>query len=248
MPTPTPEQQRRARIFGVLFALTFVSAIAGLLLYDPVLNDADYIVGDGADTRVQLGALCEIVLAITNIGTAVVLWPIVKRQSETLALGYVASRLVESVIIVVGLISLLSVVTLREDFAGAGGDAGSLTIAGASLVAIHDWTFLLGPGFCVGVNDLLLGYLFYRSGLVPRWMAMFGLVGGPLIFASCIAVLFGAYEQTGTHFLFSIPAIVFEASITIYTIVKGFRPSPILDDTRYTGAGAGSASAALAGR
>jgi Domain of unknown function (DUF4386) len=242
---PSPEQQKRARIFGVLFALTFVTSIAGLLLYDPVLNDADYILGDGADTRVQLGALCEIFLAIANIGTAVVLWPIVKRQSETLALSYVASRVVESTIIVVGLISLLSVVTLREDFAGAGADAGSLTVAGESLVAIHDWTFLLGPGFGVGVNGLLLGYLFYRSGLVPRWMAMFGLVGGPLIFASAIAVLFGAYEQDGVHFLFSIPEIVFEASIAIYTIVKGFRPSPILDDARYAGVGASSASAAL---
>ena len=172
MAMPSPEQQQRARIFGVLFAATFVTSIAGLLLYDPVLNDADYILGDGADTRIQLGALCEILLAITNIGTAVVLWPIVRRQSETLALSYVASRVVESIIIVVGLISLLSVVTLREDFAGAGADAGSLTVAGESLVAIHDWTFLLGPGFGVGVNGLLLGYLFYRSGLVPRWMAM----------------------------------------------------------------------------
>jgi hypothetical protein len=103
------------------------------------------------------------------IGTAVVLWPIVRRQSETLALSYVASRVVESVVIVVGLVSLLSVVTLREDFAGSGADAGTLTVAGKSLVAIHDWTFLLGPGFCVDVNGLLLlGYLFYRSGLVPR--------------------------------------------------------------------------------
>jgi hypothetical protein len=175
-----------------------------------------------------------------------VLWPIVKRQSETLALSYVASRVVESPVITVGLISLLSVVTLREDFAGAGADAGSLTIAGESLVAIHDWTFLLGPGFCVGVNGLLLGYLFYRSGLVPRQIAMLGLIGGPLIFASSIAVLFGAYEQTGgPHFLLSIPEIAFEASITIYTIVKGFRPSPILDDTRYTGV-EGSSSPAVA--
>jgi len=232
MTIPSPEQQRRARIFGVLFALTFVTSIAGLLLYDPVLNDADFILGDGAVTRVQLGALCEIFLAITNIGTAIVLYPIARRQSETLALSYVASRVVESIIIVVGLISLLSVVTLREDFAGAGADAGSLTVAGETLVAIHDWTFLLGPGFCVGVNGLLLGYLFYRSGLVPRWMAMFGLVGGPLIFASAIAVLFDVYEQDGAHFLFSIPEIVFELSITIFTIVKGFRPSPILDDSR----------------
>ena len=246
MSTPSPEQQRRARIFGVLFAGTFITSIAGLLLYDPVLNDADYILGDGADTRVQLGALCEIFLAITNIGTAVVIWPIVRRQSETLALSFVASRIVESVIILVGVISVLSIVTLREDFAGGGADAGSLTVAGESLVAIKDLTFLLGPGFCVGVNGLVLGYLFYRSGLVPRWMAMFGLVGGPMIFASCIAVLFGAYEQDGAHFLFAIPEIIFELSITIYTISKGFRPSPILDDNRYARAGEGSGSAALA--
>jgi Domain of unknown function (DUF4386) len=235
MPSPTPEQQQRARIFGVLFALTFITAIAARILYDPILDDAEYILGDAAETRIQLGALFEIFLAITNIGTAVVLWPIVRRQSETIALSYVASRVVESVIIVVGLISLLSVLTLQEDFAAAGADAGSLTIAGQSLVAIHDYTFLLGPGFCVGVNGLLLGYLFYKSGLVPRWMAMFGLVGGPLIFASAIAVLFGAYEQDGAHFFFSIPEIVFEFSITVYTIVKGFRPSPILDDARYSG-------------
>ena len=246
MSTPTPAQQRRARIFGVLFAGTFITSIAGLLLYDPVLNDTDYILGDGAATRVQLGALFEVFLAITNIGTAVVIWPIVRRQSETLALSFVASRMVESVIILVGVISVLSIVTLREDFAAGGADAGSLTVAGESLVAIKDLTFLLGPGFCVGVNGLLLGYLFYRSGLVPRWMAVFGLVGGPLIFASAIAVLFGAYEQDGAHFLFSIPEIAFELSITIYTIVKGFKPSPILDDTRYAGAGEGSGSAALA--
>jgi hypothetical protein len=233
MPAPSPEQQRRARTFGVFFALTFVTSIAGLILYAPVLNNADYILGDGAVTRVQLGALCEIFLAISNIGTAVVLWPIARRQSETVALGFVASRVVESIVIVVGLMSLLTVVTLRDDLAGAGANAGSLTVAGDSLVALHDWTFLLGPGFCVGVNGLLLGYLFYRSGLVPRWMSMFGLVGGPLIFASAIAVLFGAYEQDGAHFLFAIPEIVFELSITIFTIVRGFRPSPILDDTRY---------------
>jgi Domain of unknown function (DUF4386) len=236
MPTPSPEQQRRARIFGVLFALTIVTSIAGLLLYDPVLNDADYILGDGADTRVQLGALCEVFLAITNIGTAVVIWPIVRRQSETLALGYVASRVVESTIIVVGLISLLSVVTLREDLAGTGADAGSLSITGESLVAIHDMTFLLGPSFAVGVNGIVLGYLFYRSGLVPPQLAIFGLIGGPLIFASSIAILFGAYEQTGgVGFLFALPEIVFEVGITIYTIWKGFRPSPILDDALYAG-------------
>ena len=238
MPAPSPQDQRNARVFGVLFALTFVTSIAGLLLYDPVLNDADYILGAGADTRVQLGALFEIFLAITNIGTAVVIWPYVRRQNETLALGFVASRVVESTVIVVGLISLLSVVSLREDFAGAGADAGSLTAVGQSLVAVHDMTFLLGPGFCVGVNGILLGYLFLKSGLVPRQIAMFGVVGGPLIFASSIAVLFGVYEQDGLHFLFAIPEIVFEVSITVYTILKGFRPSHIFaTDSRSKAAG-----------
>jgi hypothetical protein len=138
-------------------------------------------------------------------------------------------------------------VTLREDFAGAGGDAGSLTVTGESLVAIHDWTFLLGPGFCVGMNGLLLGYLMYRSGLVPRRIATLGLIGGPVIFASSIAVLFGAYEQTeGAHFILSLPELAFEASVAIYLIVKGFKPSPILDDTRYRGVGEGvSVSPAL---
>ncbi len=227
----SPEQRQRALIFGALFALTFITSIAGLLLYGPVLDGSDYILDGGADTQVQLGALAELFLVITNIATAIVLWPIVRRQSETIALSYVASRIVESVIIAVGLISILSVVTLRGDLGG--GDAESLTIAGQTLLAIHDWTFLLGPGFCVGMNGLLLGYLFYKSGLVPRWIARFGLIGGPMIFASSIAVLFGVYEQDGAHFLFSTPEIVFEFSLTIYTLVKGFSPSPILDDSKY---------------
>ena len=165
--------------FGALFALTIVTAIAGLILYDPVLNDADYVLGDGSDTRVQAGALAEIFLVITNIGTAIVIFPIVRRQSETLALTYIASRIVESVVIAVGLISLLSVVTLREEFAGGGADAESLTVAGEALVAIHDFTFLLGPGFCVGVNGLVLGYLFYKSGLVPRQLRSSGSLAVP---------------------------------------------------------------------
>jgi hypothetical protein len=137
-------------------------------------------------------------------------------------------------------------VTLREEFAGAGADAGSLTVAGESLVAVHDWTFLLGPGFCVGVNGLLLGYLMYRSGLVPPRIAVLGLIGGPVIFASSIAVLFGAYEQTeGAHFILSLPELAFEALIAIYLIVKGFKPSRILDDTRYTGVDQGAARPAL---
>jgi hypothetical protein len=125
-----------------------------LILYDPVLNDADYIVGAGADMRVRLGAFCEVILIIANVGTAVVLFPILRRQSEVLALGWVTARLVECTFIAVGILTVLAVVTLRQEAAGA--DAGSLVTVGESLVAIHDWTFLLGPGFVVGVGNGLM--------------------------------------------------------------------------------------------
>jgi hypothetical protein len=226
-------------------ASTFLTSIpAALILYDPVLNNTHYILGAGDDTRVTLGALLEIFLMIGNVGTAVVMFPILRRYSETLSLSYVASRTIEATIIGVGAISLLSVVTLRDDI-GAGGT--SLNIAGRTLVAIHDWTFLLGPGFCVGVNGILLGWLMYRTGLMPPRLAMLGVIGGPLIFLSSIAVLFGVYEQDGLHALFSIPEGAFEAAFAIYLIVKGFRPSAILDDSRYPGAGAGALSPAAAG-
>ncbi len=212
-------------------ASTFVTSIlAALILYTPILDQTDYILGAGGDdTRVTLGALMEIFLMIGNVGTAVVMFPILKRYSERLALSYVASRTIESTIIGVGAISLLSILTLREDLAGSiGADGASLETAGRSLVAIHDWTFLLGPGFCVGVNGLLLGWMMYRTGLMPPRLALLGVFGGPLIFLSAIAVLLGAYEQDGAHALFSLPEAAFEASFAIYLIVKGFRPSRVL--------------------
>jgi hypothetical protein len=224
--------RRTARWAGIWFIITFVASIpAALILYTPVLDDANYIVGTGADTRIFLGAFLEIILAIANIATAVVLFPIVKRQSETVALGYVSTRILESTVIVVGLISLLSVVTLRQDFAAAAsGDSTLYVTIGKSLVAIHDWTFLLGPAFCAGLgNGILLGYLMYRSGLVPRPMAVLGMIGGTLAFATATAVLFGAYDQvSGTNFLFTLPEIVWEAFFGIYLTFWGFRQSPIL--------------------
>jgi hypothetical protein len=214
---------------------------------DPVLNDPGYIVGGGADTRVFLGASLELLLIIANIGTALALFPVLKRQSEGLALGYVTARVFECTFIAVGIISLLAVVTLRQDAAGA--DADSLLAIGQSLVAIHDWTFVLGPGFVVGVgNGLLLGYLMYRSGLVPRRMAALGLVGGPLVCASGIAVMFGVFETgSAAQFIATIPEIAWEASLAIYLIAKGFKPSPIIrDDTRRTGVDTGAPAAAAA--
>jgi len=225
---PTPAETRTAHIAGWLMASTFVTAIlAALVLYKPILDETDFILGSGEHGRIQLGALLEIFLMIGNVGTAVVMFPILRRYSEALSLSYVASRTIESAIIGVGAISLLSILTLSDDLA-ASADPETLEIAGQSLVAVHDFTFLLGPGFCVGVNGLVLGWLMYRTGLMPPRLALLGVVGGPLIFLSAIAVLFGAYEQDGAHALFSIPEAAFELSFAIYLIVKGFRPSPVL--------------------
>ena len=220
--------QKIARVTGVLFLITYITSIpAFFVFYAPVLEDPRYIAGAGADTSVSLGAFLELILIIANIGTAVVLWPVLKRQNEILALGYVTARVVECVFIAVGILSLLTVVTLRQEAAGA--DADSLVAVGASLVALHDWTFLLGPGFVVGVgNGLMLGYLMYRSGLVPRRMAMLGLVGGPLLCASGIAILFGVIEAGGVwQAIATIPEFFWELSLGIWLIVKGFNPSAV---------------------
>jgi hypothetical protein len=219
-----------ALITGVLFIITFIGSIPALLLYDPVLHDPNYIVGPGADWRVSLGAFLEVVTGIANIGTAVVLFPLLRRQYETLSIAYVASRIVESIIIVIGVISLLSIVSLRQHFAGAtGADAATLIIAGKSLVAVHDWTFLLGPGLLAGLgNGVILGYMTYRSRLVPRAMALLGLVGGPLILASGILVLFGVYDQLSVWSgIATIPEFFWELSLGIWLIVKGFQPSSL---------------------
>ena len=227
---------------GILFIITFITSIpAQLVLYHPLLSDpAKYMAGAGADPRVSLGALLEIILAIAGIGTAVVIYPVVKRQNGIVALGYVTSRVIESAAIMVGVFSLLAVVTLRQDFAGAAGaDTASLVTAARSLVAVHDATFLLGPGFFAGLgNGMLLGYLMYRSGLMPRGLALLGLIGGPLVVAAGIAVLFGVFKAgSAGQFIATIPEILWELSVGIYLTVKGFKPSPITaGETRPVGA------------
>jgi len=222
--------RRTAFVAGVLFIITFIAAIAGALIYGPVLTDPAYVTGAGADTQVFLGASFELVLIVANIGTAVVLFPILRRQNEVLAVGYVAARIVESTFILVGILSLLTVVSLRQE--GAGRDPGSLMAVSRALVAMHDWTFLLGPGWVVGVgNGLLLGYLMYRSGLVPRGMAILGLIGGPLIIASGTAILFGVFEAGSVwQGIATIPEFLWEAALGLYLTFRGFRPSPILPD------------------
>jgi uncharacterized protein DUF4386 len=221
--------RRTSLLAGLFFIGTFVFSIPAVLLYGPVLK-AQYVVGSGADHRVALGAFLEILTAICNIATAVVLFPVVKRYSEKVGLGYVASRVLESTVIVMGAIGLLSIVTLRHDFATASAaNAATFVTVGKALVAFHDWTFLIGPTFCAGFgNGILLGYLMYRSGLVPRPWAVLALIAGPLCFAGATARLFTTNGHTTTlTSLLVAPEIVWEAFFALYMTFKGFRSSPV---------------------
>jgi Domain of unknown function (DUF4386) len=224
---PTAGEQRTARIMGAWFLGTFVFSIPAYFFYDPLLKHADYVAGGGQDVRVAVGALLEILLAISGIATAVVIFPIVKRVNESVALGYIASRTVESILILVGVVSLMSVVALRQEVAGAA-SSGALVDVARGLLAVHDRTALLGPQFCAGLgNGILLGYLMWKSRLLPRPMVMFGLVGGPLAFLAGVAVLLGA-NPSGLPVLFTAPEAIWEFSLSVWLLAKGFRPSPIL--------------------
>jgi hypothetical protein len=161
-----------------------------------------------------------------------VIYPLVKRQSATLALGYVTARIMESVFIAVGLMSIISILSVNDALAAAGGAEATVIVAqGNSLVDTYDWAFLFGPGLVVGFgNGLMLGYLMYRSGLVPRGMATLGLIGGPMLILSFVLILFGVYDNgPGFAGLMALPEIAWEASLGIYAAWKGFRPSPIAE-------------------
>jgi hypothetical protein len=213
------DDQRHGHIFGVLMIVTFITSIGALILFQPVLDDpAGYIAGGGKDNQIYLGAFLEFLLVLSNVGTAVALYPIAKRQNEALAIGYVAARIIESVFIATGIIFVLGVVGLRHDLPGA--DEAAFTLA-----ALKDWTFLFGPGLVVPFgNGLILGYLMYKSGLVPRRMAWFGMIGGPLLLFGSFGVLFDWWNAGGTvQSLATIPEFIWEAFLGIYCAIWGFR-------------------------
>ena len=227
---PMSSLRKTALLVGILFVITYLTSIlAKFSLYPPLLDNPAYIVGDGRDAIVLWGAFSEVVLIIANIGTAVALFPVLRRQFPALALGYVTARVMESVFIAVGILSIVSIVTLRQDLAGSDEvDNATLMTVGHAFVTLQKWTFQLGPGFVVGVgNGLILGYMLYRSNLVPRGMAVLGLVGGPLICISGSAVILGVIEGgSGWQIVASIPEFLWELSLGIYLIVKGFKPAP----------------------
>jgi hypothetical protein len=226
---PMDPMRRRSLAAGILYLITFVS-IPSLALYKPVKDHVgDFVLGAGSDNGVMWAALSEVVVGLAGIGTAIVLFPVLKRQSETPALGFVAARIVEATLIFAGVISLLSLVTLRNNVVGtAGADPASLVTIGQAHLATYNWTFLLSQSLMPVFCDLFLGYLLYRSGLVPRIFPLIAFVGAPLLLASDVAVFFGAYANVSAFALLAaVPVATFEFSLGVYLIVKGFKPSPI---------------------
>src|SRR6266700_2253326 len=218
---PMDSLRKTALVAGVLYLLTFVS-IPTLFLYVPV-HGANYIIGPGPDTSAIIGGILEIIVALAGIGTAVALYPVVKRQNEVVALGFVGSRVLEAATIFTGVVCLLSVVTLRQ--AGAGTDA---LVTGHALVALYDRTFLIGGSFMPAVNALLLGSLLYQSRLVPRALPVLGLIGAPLLVAGDLAVLFDLVGRTSSlALLTALPIALWEFSLGVYLVVKGFNKSAI---------------------
>ena len=219
--------QQRARAFGVLYLLTFITSIPALLLYEPALrHPVAFVAGSGNVNKIYLGALLELLLLIANIGTAVVILPIMRRRFEELSIGYVTARVIESTFILVGIIAMLGIATLQQESAGA----AEATVA-YTLAALKDWTFILGPGWTVGWgNGLILGYMMYRTQLVPRPWTWLGLVGGPLIIISGTIVMFGGGHPSGSLQGFAtIPEAVWELFLGVYCTIWGFRrDAPIL--------------------
>ena len=219
--------RKSALAVGILFILTFITSIGAVFVYGPVLTDPSYVTSAGVDGRVFFGAFLELLLIITNIACATVLFPILKRQNEAFALSYVGARIVECTFILVGLLSLLTMVSLRQ--MGAEADAATLSTLGRTFLALHNWTFLLGPGFSDGIGTgLILGYLMYTSGLVGRRMALVGVVGGAMLTASGVGVLLGFIPQFGAvQGIATIPEFIWEAFLGLYLLLKDFKPSPV---------------------
>jgi hypothetical protein len=227
---PPMDPIRKAALAAGLFYIgTFVFSIPALGLYDGVVNNPNFVLGAGSDQGVLWGGLIEVLTALTGIGTAVALYPVIKRHGPGRAVGFVASRTLEAAMICAGVLAVLSIYTLRQDFAGAA-DTAALTTTASGLVAVKDWSFLLGPGVLPAINALCFATIVYQSRLVPRWIPTVGLIGAPLLLASSTASLFGAWEQVSSAaILMALPIATWELSVGVYMTVKGFRTPPATD-------------------
>jgi hypothetical protein len=222
--------KKAAKIVGVLFILAAVSAVAGVILYGPILNGSDYLMnGSKHANQIILGALMELILVICAVGTATTMFPILRRYNETIALWHVCFRFLEAIVITVGVISVLSLLTLSREFVAAGAsDVASFQTSGTVLKAIHEWTFMLGPNFMLGINTMMYSYIFYKTKLVPRFIPIIGMTGAALVFICALLVMFGVIEQVSVWGgMLALPVAANEMILAVWLIVKGFNSSAL---------------------
>jgi len=222
--------KKAAKIVGVLFILAAITAVIGLILYNPILNGSNYLVeGSKHANQVILGAVMELILVVSAIGTSTTMFPFLRKYNETIALWHVCFRFLEAVIITVGVISVLSLLTLSREFVGAGAtDTASFLAAGTLLKAVHDWTFLLGPNLMLGINTIMYSYIFYKSKLVPRFISMLGMTGATLVFIAGLLEMFGVISQVSVWGgILSLPVAANEMILAVWLIVKGFNESAL---------------------
>jgi Domain of unknown function (DUF4386) len=237
-PSPAPGSRmdplrKVALAGGLLYLVTFAASIPQLALFaDLVADPAGFIRTPGSNIAVQWGSWLEVITAASCVGTALALYPVTRRVSRTAAIGFVTSRVVEAAMILVGVLCVLAVVSLRGDLAAAvGAEADALGVVGQALIEVRQWSFLVGPGLIAGVNGLFLGYVMYRSRLVPRIIPIVGLVGAPLIILSATVTMFGGWDQVSiAGSLCALPIAAWELSLGVWLTVKGFRPTSLTID------------------
>ncbi|MEC1523873.1 DUF4386 domain-containing protein [Neobacillus niacini] len=222
--------RKAAKIVGVLFILAAVTAVIGLNLYDPILNGPDYLLkGSEHANQIILGAVMELILVVSAIGTATTMFPLLRKYNETIALWHVCFRFLEAIIITVGVISVLSLLTLSREFVAAGTpDPSSFHSSGIILKAIHDWTFMLGPLFMLGINTVMYSYIFYKTKLVPRFISILGMTGASCVFICSLFVMFGVFPQISFWgAVLAVPVAANEMILAVWLIVKGFNENAI---------------------
>ena len=222
------DAQLLGRFTGLMFIVTFATAIPPVVtFYVPALSDPAFVLGGGFDKYVSWGALLELLLILSNVATAIALYPVLKRRFPVLSLGFVTARVIESTFIAVGIVALMALNTLRMEAGDA--DPNALVAVGKALVAVHDWTFRIGPGIVVGVgNGLILGYMMWTTRLVPRYLSFLGLIGGPALLAAGAAILFGAIDiGSKPQVLATAPEFVWELSLGVWLLVRGFDRSAL---------------------
>lgn len=221
----TKSHRKNAKIIGIFFIIAAISAIIGLVLYAPILNEENYLIkGARHSNQIILGAVFELILVCTAVGTGIAFFPYLKKENEAMALGYFCFRMLEAIFIMIGIVSVLSLLTISQNYTVDQTHFESYEIIGHVLKATHSWTFMLGPNFMLGINTFLYSYVLYRSKLIPEKLAMLGMLSAVLVFIAALLEMFGSILQVSLlGFLLAFPIFIYEMSLAIWLIFKGFK-------------------------